>query len=182
MDGQILGRLASYYQPAGDSVYMVLALDKGFVDNTYGTNVIGWPSGHSFGNLVGSDKAQFYGYDTNGTKVLDFEMDYVDDQTGAPSGYASLGVGGGEGGLNVKPYRDGCQFPQWGTSIDYSLNDTGYCTGGDCSAGGTDLLVNSPVTNELYTPNPTYPDWIYDVIYEIKIAKSAFGPAGFGAI
>ena len=47
---------------------------------------------------------------------------------------------------------------------------------------GTDLQVNSPATDELYTPNPTYPDWIYDVIYEVKIAKAAFGPAGFGSI
>ena len=42
--------------------------------------------------------------------------------------------------------------------------------------------MDSPATNELYTPNPTYPNWIFDVIYEIKINKSAFGPAGFGWI
>ena len=180
MDGQILGRLASFSQPAGDSVYMVLALDKAFVDNTYGTNAIGWPSGHTFANLDGSDKAQFYGYDVNGVKVLDFEMDYIDTKTGTPSGWASLGVGGGEGGINATSYgATVASFPEWGTSLDYSLNDTGYCTGGNCSAGGTDLEVDSPATNELYTPNATYPDWIFDVIYEIKIDKDVLGAAGY---
>ena len=182
MNGQILGRLASFSQPAGDSVYMVLALDKAFVDNTYGTNAIGWPSGHDFGDLVGSDKAQFYGYDASDVKVLDFEVDYVTAKAGAPSGYASLGVSGGEGGLNLKPYATVASFPEWGTSIDYSLNDTGYCSGGNCSAGGTNLLVDSPATNELYTPNPTYPNWIFDVIYEFRVLKSAFGPNGFGSL
>ena len=38
---------------------------------------IGWPGGHTFGNLVGSDHAQFYGYNANGTKVLDFKLDYI---------------------------------------------------------------------------------------------------------
>ena len=34
-------------------------------------------------------------------QVLDFEMDYIDRQTGTPSGYASLGVTGGEGKMNT---------------------------------------------------------------------------------
>ena len=182
MAGQVLGKLATFYQPAGDAVYMVLALDKTFVDNTYGANAIGWSS-HTFGNLTGSDHALFYGYDATGAKVLEFKMDYITSQAGAPSGNTSLGVNGGEGDVVDAPTGiTYTSFPEWGTSIDYSLNDTGYCTGGNCSAGGTDLLVDSPATNELYTPNSTYPNWIFDVIYEIKINKSAFGANGFGSI
>ena len=155
----------------------MLAIDKDFVDNTYGTNAIGWPGGHSFGNLTGSDHAQFYGYDANGAKVLDFKLDYLTSSSGTPSGYASLGVTGGEGRMNL---GSAASIQAWGTSLDYSLNKTGYCAGGDLP--GHHLSVNSPATDAFYTPNPTYPDWIYDVIYEVKIAKSAFGAAGFGSL
>lgn len=178
-NGVLFGKLATFYQSSSDSVYMVLAIDKDFVDNTYGVNAITWPSGHTFGNLTGSDHAQFYGFDANGTKVLDFKLDYITSKTGVPSGYDTLGVTGGEGRMNI---GSAASITEWGTSISYSLNDTGYCAGGNCSGAGTNLLVNSPATNAFYTPNPTYPNWIFDVIYEVKIAKTAFGGSGFGRI
>ena len=134
--GTLFGKLASFYQAGGDGVYMVLAIDKDFVDNTYGTNAIGWPGGHTFGNLVGSDHAQFYGYNAGGTKVLDFKHDYI---TSNPSGTTRrrairmLGVLGGEGRMNL---GSAASIQEWGTSIDYSLNDLGYCTGGNCSGPG----------------------------------------------
>ncbi|MBX2998999.1 MAG: DNRLRE domain-containing protein [Caldilineaceae bacterium] len=177
-NGVLFGKLATFYQQAGD-IYMVLAIDKDFVDNTYGTNAVGWPGGHTYSQLVGSDHAQFYGYDANGTRVLDFKLDYISTKTGTPSDYAALGVSGGEGKINI---GSAANILQWGTSIEYSLNSTGYCSGGNCSAGGTNLLVNSPATNQFYAPNATYPNWIYDVIYEVKIASAAFGAAGFGSL
>jgi hypothetical protein len=180
VNGVLFGKLASYYQPAADAVYFVLAIDKDFVDNTYGTNAVGWPSGHTFGNLTGSDRAQFYGYDINGTKVLDFEVDYLTSTNiGAPpSGHASLGVTGGDGGMAV---GSASSILEWGTSLAYSLNKTGYCSGGNCAIvpGGVDLKVNSPATTTSYAPNSLYPNFIYDVIYEVKVAMTAF-PAGFG--
>jgi len=178
-NGVLFGKLATFYQPTSNAVYMVLAIDKDFVDNTYGTNAVGWPSGHTFGNLDGSDHAQFYGYDANGALVLDFKLDYIDAKSGTPSGYASLGVSGGEGKVNV---GSAAHIQQWGSSLAYSLNATGYCAGGNCNLAGTDLKVNSPATDEFYTANPTYPNWIYDVIYEVKIDKAAFGAAGFGSL
>ncbi len=181
-NGTLFGKLASFYQSSGNSVYFVLAIDKDFVDNTYGSNAIGWPSGHSFGNLTGSDHAQFQGLDANGALVLDLKLDYLTSTNVAPvppSGYASLGVTGGEGQVNTGNEAD---ITAWGTSLDYNLNDTGYCAGGSCNSLGTDLEVNSPATDSLYTPNPTYPDWIFDVIYEVQVNKSAFGAAGFGAM
>jgi hypothetical protein len=176
--GEFFGKLATFYQPTGDAVYVVLAIDKGFVDNTYGTNAIGWPNGHTFDNLRGSDHSRFYGYNAAGTQVLNFKVDYISASSGTPSNYASLGVTGGDGGMTT---GSAASIQEWGTSLAYSLNNTGYCTGGNCSAGGTNLLVNSPATNQFYTPNPTYPNWIFDVIYEIKIDKNAF-TGGFGSI
>ncbi|HSN77113.1 MAG TPA: SdrD B-like domain-containing protein [Anaerolineae bacterium] len=177
--GKNFGKLASYYLAGSDAVYVVLAIDKDFVDNTYGVNAIGWPNGHTFGNLVGSDHALFYGYGANGTKVLDFKSDYITANpsgTTTPSNYSTLGVLGGDGRMNL---GSAASIPEWGTSIDYSLNDLGYCAGGNCAILGTNLVVNSPATDAFYTPNATYPDWIYDVIYELKINTNAF-PGGFG--
>ncbi len=177
--GKLFGKLATFYQPSGDAVYMVLAIDKDFVDNTYGANAIGWPGDHKFGDLVGSDHAQFYGYNGNGSLVLDFKLDYLTAKSGTPSGYDSLGVSGGDGKMNV---GNAAHIQAWGTSLAYSLNQLGYCTGGNCSALGTNLLVDSPATDNTYSPNGTYPDWIFDVIYEVKIDIAAFGAAGFGSL
>ncbi len=177
--GVLFGKLATFYQPTTNAVYMTLAIDKDFVDNTYGVNAVGWPSGHTFGNLDGSDHAQFLGYNGNGALVLDIKQDYIDAKTGTPSGYDSLGVTGGEGRVNL---GSAAHILEWATSLDYNLNSTGYCSGGVCSAGGTNLLVDSPATDAFYTPNPTYPNWIFDVIYEIKIDVAAFGAAGFGSL
>ncbi len=178
--GVLFGKLATFYQASGNAVYVVLAIDKDFVDNTYGANAVNWVvRHHNFDDLVGSDRAQFWGYDANDAKVLDFDLDYISTKSGTPSGYASLGVSGGDGGMNT---GSAAHILQWGTSLEYSLNSTGYCSGGNCSGGGTNLLVDSPATDAFYTPNPTYPNWIFDVIYEVKIDKAAFGAAGFGSI
>ena len=176
MNGVLYGKLATFYIPTDNAVYMVLAIDKDFVDNTYGVNAVDWPGGHSFGELDGSDRAQFLGYDAQGDLILDFDMDYIDTKSGTPSGYDSLGVLGGEGGMNT---GSSAMIQEWGTSHAYSLNDLGYCAGGNCAILGTNLKVDSPATDQFYTPNPTYPGWIYDVIYEVKINMTAF-PDGFG--
>lgn len=176
--GKLFGKLVTFYQPTGDAVYMVLAIDKDFVDNTYGTNAINWSGGHTFGNLTGSDHAQYYGYDAAGNLVLDFKQDYLTSTTGTPSGYDSLGVLGGEGQMNV---GNEAHILEWGTSLAYSMNETGYCTGGNCAVLGTDLEQNSPATDSTYIQNPTYPNFIFDVIYELKISKAAF-PGGFGSL
>jgi hypothetical protein len=181
-NGILFGKLASFYQPSGNSVYFVLAIDKDFVDNTYGTNAIGWPNGHTFGNLTGSDHAEFQGRDANGNLVLDFKVDYLTSSTGTPSGYDSLGVTGGEGKMITFPYGSAASIQAWATSLDYSLNSTGYCSGGTCPATPVNLLVNSPPTNALYQPQAPYQNWLYDVIYEVQVDKAAFGPNGFGAM
>ncbi len=141
-------------------------LTKTYADNTYGANAIGWPSGHKFNDLVGSDQMTFELYDVNGTKKMVFDLDYVSQSNTVPSGYKTLGVDGGEGGIaqgirsDVVGYR---------TSISENLNTVG-CV----------LLVDSPPTDASYTPHASCPNWEFTIWYEATVKLSAFGAAGFG--
>jgi hypothetical protein len=139
---------------------------KTFVDNTYGANAIGWPNGHKFNDLVGSDHVELALYDATGTKRMDFKVDYISASSTAPSGYRSLGVTGGDGKMILGSASDVVSAT---TSLDQNFNTFGYV-----------LTTNSPATDANYTPNPTYPNWIYDVWYQVTVKQSAFGPAGFG--
>ena len=141
-------------------------LSKKLVDNTYGANAIGWPSGHKFNDLVGSDKLGVALYDTNGVKKLDFELDYISASNTVPSGYKTLGPDGGDGHLNSGNRSDILGFK---TSLGENFNTIG-CV----------LTVDSPPTDVNYTPHASCPNWIFDVWYEMTVKLSAFGAAGFG--
>jgi hypothetical protein len=141
-------------------------LSKEFVDNTYGTNKIGWPGNHNFSDLTGSDKLQLALYNATGTKSMEFKIDYLSSSSAVSSGYKSLGVTGGDGGMLVGNASDVLSAV---TSLDRNFNTFGYV-----------LTTNSPATNSSYTPNSTYPNWIYEVWYEVTVNKSVFGTAGFG--
>ena len=151
---------------ANNTVTIKTSLDKTLVDNTYGTNVIGWPAAHTFTDLVTADNMQMELYDANGTKKMDFKMDYLSASAGAPSGYKSLGVTGGDGSITMGNASDVVSV---NTSLDSNLNAKGY-----------NLTTNSPATNTSYAPNATYPNWNFNVVYEATINLSAFGAAGFG--
>jgi hypothetical protein len=175
----------------GDTVHIRLTFHPWFVDNTYGANQIGWTDadepepaptdmagrmpkpmgkggkGHTFKDLVGSDHAEIIITDGNDRVVLQFKLDYVSEDSSAPSGYASLGVVGGEGKMIV---GDADAIVQWMTSIDRNLNERGYAS----------YTTDSPATDELYTPNPETPEWDYRVVYEAWIDDDVFGAAGFG--
>jgi hypothetical protein len=143
---------------------------KTFVDNTYGTNAIGWPSGHKFSDLTGSDKLQLALFDVGGTKRLEFKIDYITASTAVagvnPSGYKTLGVTGGDGGMIL---GSAGSIKSCLTSMDVNLNNNGPTYY---------LTANSPLTNSSYTPNATYPNWIYDVWYEVTVYNSAFNAGG----
>jgi hypothetical protein len=128
----------------------------------------GKPGGHTFRDLVGSDHAEIQLLDANGAVVVHFKLDYLSESEAALSGYASLGVSGGEGELSVGD-------PKWilasTTSIDRNLN----------ACGLSRFLEDSPPTDALYTPDPSASDWDYRVAYEIWVATEAFGSAGFGS-
>jgi len=151
---------------SGNTVTIRTTFAKTFVDNTYGTNAIGWTNGHTFSNLVGSDNLQLALYDASGVKKLEFRQDYISASSGAPSGYDCLGVTGGEGRMIL---GSASSILGATSSLDQNLNTFGY-----------GLTVNSPATDANYTPNPAYPNWIFDVWYEVTVDISAFGPAGFG--
>ena len=162
-------------------------------DNTYGANSIGWNTdpkksgGHSFNNLVGSDKAQIDFTNAAG-QAFSITLDYISKSTSAPSGYASLGVTGGDGGLGGGKKGGGsitaAQVVKWGSSLDYNLNILGF----------KNFITDSPATTPSLNPdgsidyskayaNPSNaPGWVYNISYEVEIAASAFGPSGFGGV
>ncbi len=167
---------------ASGNVIVLYEQSRDLNDNSYGRNIVNWPRSHSFSNLVGSDKARFVFRDARGNVVFDFYMDYITRKTGTPSGYASLGVAGGEGGVNA---GQASWLMDWDTSLAASLNRTGYCAGGNCVVGGVDLLVNSPPTtppNTSYNVNPAYSKWNFTNSYSVKVSRSAFGANGFGSV
>lgn len=149
----------------GDKVKIWTQLSKTFVDNTYGDNAIGW-NNHSFKMLYQSDMMQLALYDNNNIKKLEFKMDYLSADGSVASGYKSLGVTGGDGAMltgNASSVVSVC------TSLDKIFNEYGYV-----------LTVNSPATDEDFTPNPTYPNWIFEVWYEVVVDLAIFGASGFG--
>lgn len=166
-------------------VHVRLTLNPDFVDNTYGEHAIGWADdeaagrdrdgrpargggAHTFRDLLGSDHAEMQLLDGDGVVALEFRIDYISESADAASGYASLGVSGGEGKLTIGE-------PEWvlaaTTSLDRNLNA--------CRLGA--FSENSPVTDALYTPDPGATDWDYRVAYEIWVSAGAFGASGFGS-
>ena len=142
------------------------SFSKAFIDNTYGTNAIGWPSpAQTFSNLVNGDNLRLGLYDANGALKMDFALDYFSASNTVASGYKSLGTGG-DGHLYTGTLSDIISYK---TSMDSNFNDNNYI-----------LTANSPSTNSSYTPNATYPKWNYDVWYQVTVKQSAFGAAGFG--
>jgi hypothetical protein len=157
--------------------------NTGLNDNSYGTGAIGWTNGHSFGNLTGSDKAEFILTDGLGTKVLDFFQDYITLQNAAPftpSHYASLGATGGDGSLVTGNSA-------WVMNPDSSLakNLNKFCVNAGCTTlvQGVALTVNSPAADANYnTSNPFFNGWNFVDSFEVTVSHLAFGANGFGAV
>jgi hypothetical protein len=171
-----------------DTVHLRLTFHPWFVDNSYGANAIGWEAmaaaapmmggkmpkmpkggkgGHTFKDLVGSDHAEIILKDADGAEVMRFKLDYLSIDEQASSGYASLGVVGGEGKVLL---GDPAHVVRWSSSQDRNLNERGYAS----------YIVDSPATDADYTPNSSTPEWDYRVVYEAWIDIDAFGAAGFG--
>ncbi|HKP57965.1 MAG TPA: hypothetical protein VJV78_14630 [Polyangiales bacterium] len=127
----------------------------------------GGKAGHTWKDLVGSDHAEFVVTNEAGELVTQFKLDYVSVNAKAPSGYASLGVLGGDGKM-IK--GDSKWIAKWMTSIDRNLNERGYAS----------YTEDSPETDKDYTPNDATPNWDYRVVYEVWIDNAAFGSSSFG--
>lgn len=132
------------------------------VDNTYGVNAVGWPSGHTFAQLVGSDHAEFKLRDGAGNVVLYFAADYITKSTLYPSGYGTLGVTGGEGKMFTGSASDVLSVH---TSISDDLNQSPAFYG---------YTVDSP-------PEPN-PAWDYRDSYTIVVSGGPFAAHGFGSV
>ena len=125
------GQLWLYEDADSGNVCVAFIQPLTLVDNTYGTNAIGWgaaaPSGkqHKFGDLKGSDKVEFLFTDGDGNTVLNVEMDYLTETSKHSGVYESLGVSGGDGKVIS---GSASSVLEWGTSLDYNFN-TLNCTG-----------------------------------------------------
>lgn len=168
------GTLTTVVLPSGD-IQVTLTQSRTLNDNVYGTPAPadGWAGGHSFGNLTGSDKAEFRFTNGSGAVVLDFFLDYISAATSKtfpsgtvsyPSGYGTLGANGGDGSL-VAGSLTNLLFAT--TSLTDNLNQAPAFYG---------YTVNSP------TPESSFPTWDYADTYTVIVSKNAFGAAGFGGV
>lgn len=182
-------------------IHLRLTFNPGFVDNSYGETAIGWnkdeaepaapapepappgpdgdpnkkpkpkpkkgKGGHTFKDLVGSDHAEFQLFDTNGELKMQFKLDYISESDAFDSGYFCGGVTAGEGKMIV---GDADWVLGATSSLDRNLNGCGL----------SQYTVDSPATDEFYTPNPEAPEWDFRVVYEVWVAEEPFGRDGFG--
>lgn len=163
-------------------VHLRITFDPSFVDNTYGAGACcGWAEskkgGHTFDkDLIHSDHTELLLTDGGGETVMHFKLDLITLDPSAACGYATQGVLGGEGEVLV---GDAAHVLAVATSIDRNINGCGYCESDACAPSG-DCTIDSPATDESYTPNSATPNWDYRAVYEVWISMEAFGDAGFG--
>jgi hypothetical protein len=152
-------------------------------DNSYGVNAVGWPNGHTFGNLTGSDKAGIQLRDQNGVVRLSFNMDYLSADASKPSGYGSLGVTGGDGGMVVGT-SSGITVT---TSLAKNLNNVNIPGLFNASHvqqfGSVNVLVNSPPTDAAHQTynisDPTLAGWDFHDTYFATISAAKLASIGF---
>ena len=149
---------------------VAISFNRDFVDLSYGAHAVGWETSkkgrHSFKDLVGSDHTELALFDSSGNLAFQAKLDLLTDSSVATSGYASLGVTGGDGKLITGSEGDVLGF---GSSLHDNFNERGYV-----------LLEDSPATTPAYAENPEFPGWNFFVEYRVSVALSAFGAAGFG--
>ncbi|NUN13585.1 MAG: DUF11 domain-containing protein [Myxococcales bacterium] len=156
-------------------LYFAFAQSVHLNDNTYGTNAIGWAvtgKGHTFKDLWSSDHAWVEMYNCANQLVLNYAMDYAtwNSTTGK---LTSAGVTGGDGTMAL---GNAAFIDQIQTSLVWNFNHA--------SPTWTDKTTSSPpriLTNtydEGTWVNPNTP-WIYEVLYEWRVSKAAFGTSGF---
>lgn len=160
-------------------VHIRITFDPAFVDNTYGEgSCCGWPKqrGHRFRDLTSSDHTELLLTDGTGATVMHFKMDFVSANPTSLCGYGTLGIAGGDGSILQ---GDGAQVLAVATSLDRNLNGCGYCESAACGPSG-DCTVDSPATDEQFTPNAETPSWDYRQVYEVWVDLAAFSGKGFG--
>jgi hypothetical protein len=92
-----------YQDASTGNLYVGLNVPLDVVDNTYGSNAIGWESagGHTLNDLLGSDGAAFNINNSSGTSIFNGFMDYVSGggYSGPGGNAGGTGPAGGPGGV-----------------------------------------------------------------------------------
>jgi hypothetical protein len=167
------GQIVTQILPDGN-IRITFIQSTGVNDNTYGVNSQGWKLNrpHTFKDLLGSDQATFSLTNGTGTEVLRFKVDYLSQVSSVrfpsgvvnyPSGYGTLGVLGGDGGM-LKGSASSILSAT--TSLTTNLNQ---------SPAYYKVLVDSPAPGSTLAAN-----WDNVMRYSVVVSGSAFGTAGFG--
>ena len=164
-----------------DHIWLAWIVSKQFNDASYGVNKhSSWPRGHEFDDLLESDLQRLDIENLCGEMVLDITMDLLDGPPYHGEAYATASGYGVDvySTESVRNYINGGDWTKvaFDTSMAANLNDQGYCAAGDCSLGGTDLLVSSPpwLDGPNYVPIAAYSEWEYRLVWELRIHRSVF--------
>jgi SdrD B-like domain len=151
-------------------------------DNSYGTNAVGWPNGHKFSDLVGSDHAGFELVDPSGTVQLSFNIDYISVDATQPSGYGSLGATGGDGKMLVGTSAGITATSSLANNLN-NINIPGLFLGGAQQFGSVNLLLNSPPTDPSHLTynisDPLLAGWDFHDTYYVTISAAKLASLGF---
>ncbi|MBW8035922.1 MAG: hypothetical protein FVQ79_09900 [Planctomycetes bacterium] len=165
------GQIWLYHDLESRDIYAALILPVTLVDNSYGDNSIGWvddaASGrhHNFEDLINSDGAEFELFNNDGESVLHFEIDYFSENEG--SYFSEIGgIGQGDDPENLG------FVTAFATSLEYNFNTLDLI-----------LTEDSPEADSEYNvANPAQSDWVFDVVYEVKIDGDIFNCGEFGGM
>ncbi len=138
--------------------------DKQLTDNSFGSSSSsdwGW-RGHKFADVASNDSADFQVLDKSGNVKLGFRCDYVSPTSKFRSGYGTLGVTGGGGGVYT---GDKTKVLSVETSLSRNLNrQSKYHT----------ATTNSPSTSAK--------DGDFGHGYKVTVDTSVCGSNGFGGV
>ena len=155
---------------------VAFSLPRSTVDNSYGdTNSIGWvadaPSGkhHNFQDLLDSDKARFvfHAPGDEGKVLFDVTMDYLAEKDG---GYIGGATGVGDFAIDTGEVTDVLESS---TSLAHNWDILGSSSPEFFGKDSDSPAALGNIADPDYG-NPTELLWVYDVIYEFKIAGSVF--------
>ena len=138
--------------------------DTTMTDNTFGSSSSsdwGW-RGHQFSQVASNDTADFEILDKTGSVKLGFRCDYVSQTPKFHSGWGTLGVTGGGGGVYT---GDKTKVLSVDTTLSHNLN---------CQTKYHTSTTNSP--------KPTVKDWDFDHAYKVTVDTSVCGSNGFGGV
>lgn len=184
-------------------VHLRVTFDPAFVDNTYGSNAVGWDHGLSQGGASGSGGSGGGGM-TGDPKDKGMMMPKMgksghtfDDLVG--SDHVELLLTDGSGATVMDFDLDyitastsanaTCGYENLGVSGGEGKMLKGNASAVLAATSSLDRNLNScgycltedsPATDEKYTPNASAPNWDYRVVYEVWLDLDAFGSSGFG--